>query len=391
MSPGRRVPTRLREALRVCLPVFLAVRLGLFLLGLLSVGLVPPIDPVSVPGWPAPPVPDPGWHAAITAWERFDALWFLRIAERGYAAGDGSAAFFPLYPMAIRLVSWALGGHPLAAALLVSNLAFLGALLVLYDLTRTERSEAVARTTVVLLATFPTAFFFLAPYSEAPFLLLAALALWGARRGRFALAGAAGFGAALTRNVGIVVAAALATEALQRRREGAPGFVRGLLAAAVAGGGTLAYLLSWWARTGDLLAPLHQQTTWQRRFSFPWTTLVEATRIAFRYPGATNGPYWLIDWLVVVPFLAVSVLAAARSRWAFSVYLWGGLLIPLCYVFPDRPLMSMPRFVLPLFPAFWAMAEALERRRVPRWGAAAVGATGLGLLVPLFVNWYYIF
>jgi hypothetical protein len=37
------------------------------------------------------------------------------------------------------------------------------------------------------------------------------------------------------------------------------------------------------------------------------------------------------------------------------------------------------------------MSEALGRRRVPRWAVAAVGAAGLGLLVPLFVNWYYIF
>lgn len=391
MTPSRSISPRLREALRVCLPLFLAVRLGLLALGFLSVGLLPPIEPVSVPGWPAPPVPDPGWHAAITAWERFDALWFLRIAEGGYADGDGSAAFFPLYPIAIRLVSAVLGGHPLAAALLISNLAFLGALLVVYDLTRAERSEAVARTTVVLLATFPTAFFFLAPYSEAPFLLLSALALWAARRGRFALAGAAGFGAALTRNVGVVVAAALAAEAFQRRREGDRVLGRGLLAAGVAAGGTLVYLLSWQVRSGDLLAPLHQQATWQRRFSLPWDTLIQATRIAVRYVGATNGPYWLIDWLITVPFLAFSALALARSRWAFSVYLWGGLLIPLCYAFPDRPLMSMPRFVLPLYPALWAMAETLERRRIPRWAAAAVGAAGLGLLVPLYVNWYYIF
>jgi hypothetical protein len=53
--------------------------------------------------------------------------------------------------------------------------------------------------------------------------------------------------------------------------------------------------------------------------------------------------------------------------------------------------MSMPRFVLPLFPAFWVIAELLARWRIPRWAVAAAGAVGLGLLVPLFVNWYYIF
>jgi len=126
-------------------------------------------------------------------------------------------------------------------------------------------------------------------------------------------------------------------------------------------------------------------------FSWPWSTLVEGTTTAFRYVGNTNGSYWLIDWLLVVPVLAVSVVALTRYRWAFGVYLWGGLLVPLSFIFEGRPLMSMPRFVLPLFPAFWAMAGLLGRWRVPRWAVASVGAAGLGLLVPLFVNWYYIF
>jgi hypothetical protein len=53
--------------------------------------------------------------------------------------------------------------------------------------------------------------------------------------------------------------------------------------------------------------------------------------------------------------------------------------------------MSMPRFVLPLIPAFWAAAELAERFRIPRWGLATVGAAGLGVLALLTVNWYYIF
>jgi hypothetical protein len=53
--------------------------------------------------------------------------------------------------------------------------------------------------------------------------------------------------------------------------------------------------------------------------------------------------------------------------------------------------MSMPRFVLPLFPAFWGLALGLERLRIPRSAALAVGAAGLGILSVLTVNWYYIF
>ncbi|TMK63022.1 MAG: hypothetical protein E6G52_08185, partial [Actinobacteria bacterium] len=121
-----------REGIRYSLTVFLAVRLGLLVLGLVAVELFPPLKPVSVPGWRAQPLPDPGWQNAFTSFERFDALWFLRIASGGYRVGDGSAAFFPLYPLAIRAVSWAMGGHPFAAALLVSNASIAGALCVLY-------------------------------------------------------------------------------------------------------------------------------------------------------------------------------------------------------------------------------------------------------------------
>ncbi len=53
--------------------------------------------------------------------------------------------------------------------------------------------------------------------------------------------------------------------------------------------------------------------------------------------------------------------------------------------------MSMPRFVLVLFPLFWALAWAVERGLIPHAAVLAVEAAGLGLLTVLFVNWYYIF
>ena len=373
-----------------CGLVFLGLRLLTFVIGLVAVSVIPPIDPVGVPGWAAHPV-TPGWQNLFTAWERFDALWFLRIADSGYRLGDGSAAFFPLYPLTIRAVSVLLLGRPFAASVLVSNAAFLGALVMTYLLTVLELDERRARTTVVLLAFFPTSYFFLMPYSESLFLLLTVSAFWGARRGRWFLAGTCGALAALTRSVGIVLAPALAFEALHRRTEGRGRAWPGLAAAAATGLGTLAYLGWWRARTGDLLAPFSKQENWQREFSWPWISLWNGTRSAFRLIGTANGGYWLVDWLIVVPVLALSVYAITRYRPSYAVYLAGSLLIPLTFVFEDRPLMSMPRFVLCLFPAFWAAAELAERFHVPRWGLAAAGAAGLGVLSVLTVNWYYIF
>jgi hypothetical protein len=382
---------RVVDAVRYCALVFVAIRTLTFVVGIVAVGLVPALEPVGVPGWPAHPGPDPGWHNLFTAWERFDALWFLRIAESGYRLEDGSAAFFPLFPLAVRLVSFVLGGHPLGAAVIVSNAAFLAALVVTYRLTELEFDVRRARTTVVLLAFFPTSYFFLMPYSESLFLLLAVSAWWFARRGHWFGAGVAGALAALTRSVGVVVAPALAIEALQRRAEGRGPAWPGLLAAAATAAGTIAYLAWWEMRAGDALAPLTRQQNWERVFSWPWATLWDGTRAAFRYLGDTNGGYWLIDWLIVVPFLAASAYALSRYRPSYGVYVLAGLLIPLSFVFEGRTLMSMPRFVLVVFPAFWAAAELAERYRVPRWALAAVGASGMGLLGLLTVNWYFVF
>jgi hypothetical protein len=381
----------IREAFGYGLAVFLALRVLTFMIGLAAVAAIPPLDPVGVPGWPAHPVPDPGWHNLFTAWERFDALWFLRIADSGYRPGDGSAAFFPLYPLVSRAVSFAIGGRPFAAATLVSNGAFLAALVVTYRLTAIELDRAAARTTVVLLAFFPTSYFFLMPYGESVFLLCAVSAFWFARRGRWTLAGAAGALAALTRGVGLVLAPALAIEALHRRAEGRGPAWPGLLSAAASAGGTWLYLGWWQLEAGDWLSPVTTQARWDRVFSWPWATLWEGTRIAWRYVGDVNGGYWLADWVIVLPVLAVSVYALVRQRPSYGIYLWGGLLIPLTFVFEGRPLMSMPRFVLPLFPAFWAAAVLADRFRVSRWSLAAAGAVGIGVLSVLTVNWYYMF
>jgi hypothetical protein len=388
---------RIRDGVRYCLLVFLGLRLGLTLLALLGLGLVPhAIDPVSVPGWRAPSLDQQGWHTIFTAWERFDGLWFLRIATGGYRVADHSAAFFPLYPLLTRAVSFVIGGHPYAASLLVSNASFAGALVVLYFLASSELSERAARKAVLYLALFPTSLFFLAPYSEAPFLLATLGAFWGARRGRWWVAGVCGAAASATRNTGVLVAAALAIEALHQWREPHDDHERGplwpkLAWAAAASAGTIAYCLYWLVRSGRFLEPVHQQTNWLRQGSTPWHTLWQATRDAWLFLGQYPGGYHLMDWLITVPCMALAVYALLRFRPAYGFYACASIVVPLCFIFPGRPLLSVPRFLAVLFPIHWALADLAERGRLPHHLVVGVSAAGLGALTILFVNWYYVF
>jgi hypothetical protein len=384
---------QIRGGLRYCLGVFLGLRLGLSLVALAGVGLLPAIDNAVGPsGWPASEV-TPGWHNLVTAWERFDALWFLRIATGGYVDGDGSAVFFPLYPLLIRGISPLLGGTPLAAAYLISHLAAFGSMVILYFLTGSEFDHTTARRTVLLLAVFPTSFFLLAPYSESLFLFLVLLSIWAARRRRWWLAGLAGAAAAATRNLGILLILPLAVEAFHQVRE--RGNWRTLLRTGpwvlVVTGGTLAYLAFWQGLAGDALAPLNQQANWQREASFPAGTVITATREAFRFVGLFPGGYHLLDWLIVIPALAAAAWVAFRTRPIYGVYTWASLLAPLSFIFPLRPFMSLPRFLVVVFPILWAGATWAGRRPGAYQAVVAGSAALLGVMTVLFVNWYYVF
>lgn len=380
----------MRRAWRYCLLVFVALRIGVSLLGAIGVSVLPQRALVSVPGW-ADNSYVAGAHNLVTSMERQDALWFLRIADDGYRTDDASAAFFPGYPIVVRGASWAIGGRPLLAGFLVSNLSFLLALVLLYDLSRREYSEETARRTVLYLAVFPTAFFFMAPYSESLFLLLAVASFRQSRLGRWPTSAAAGIGAAATRSLGIVLAPALAVEAFQQCREerADPGRSRlgvALCCACAIPIGLVAYLVFWKFRTGDALAPLRFQSNWLREPMFPLETLWRAVGAAMH-----DGSYWLIDVLVVLPCLGLAVLVAMRARLSYTLYTWLGILLPMALVWPGRPLMSMPRFMVVLFPLFWMLADLTQRRRIPHTLVIAVSSAGLGLLTVLFATNYFIF
>ena len=162
----------------------------------------------------ASPPSRPAGTTPSTATERQDAAWFLRHRDEGYRSDDGSAAFFPLYPLAVRAVDGLPFVGPLGAALAVANLSFLGGT---RDAVRPHAPRVRLRDdgapSVLFLAIFPTAFFFLAPYTESTFLLLSVSAFWFARRDRWAWAALAAALAATTRNVGLLLAPALAVEA----------------------------------------------------------------------------------------------------------------------------------------------------------------------------------
>lgn len=389
-------PHRLRDGLRPCLLVFLAARIGLSLVSVIAVDLVDPLPPVDVPGRTAPAASS-GWHNAIDATERQDAVWYLRLADDGWSGDDASAAFFPLYPLTVRAVAWILPdswpefwpGDELMAALLVSNVAFLGALLALFALTADAFGERVARRAIVVAALFPTAFFFLAPYTESLFLFLSILAFRAARWDRWGHVAVTGALAALTRSVGILLIPALLVEAFsaKRGRSDSRRAIAGRAACVAAISlGPLSWFAWWGLAHGSWLAPLDAQRLWGRELQPPWVSLTHAVDLAWSFHS-----YWLLDLVLVSIAIAGLALALPALRASEITYGSLSLLLPLVDPFWDRPLLSAPRFAVVVFPALWGLSGVGLGRALPRPLVTAVLAGGWVLCAVLFVNWRHLF
>ena len=136
-----------------------------------------------------------GWHYALTGvWERFDTLWYLRIAERGYDL-PGAVVFYPLYPALIRALGWVV--EPRLRALLISTVAAFFYFLGLLRLARGELAGATAERAVLLAAAWPASFFLFAGYTEALAMALIVWCIAWARDERWLEAAACAFAAGL--------------------------------------------------------------------------------------------------------------------------------------------------------------------------------------------------
>ena len=150
---------------------------------------------------------------------RWDSIWYVQIAHSGYS-NSHDPAFFPLYPLLIRVVGWAVGSLPLAG-LLVSLVSLLAALEIVRRLTELELGTEAAGAAVLLLAFTPMAVFFSAVYTESLFLALSAGMFLAARRERWWLAGVLGGLAAATRVTGVLLVIPFALLFFEQRRRAA--------------------------------------------------------------------------------------------------------------------------------------------------------------------------
>ena len=340
----------------------------------------------------------------MSYWAHWDGAWYTEIASEGYEAhAPASYAFFPVFPMIVRVAS-ALGGGPALWGILVSLAATVFALYFLYSTAEKLQDRNTARAATLGLALFPTAFYLNAPFTEALFLAFAIGAYWAAYvRRDLLLAGVLGALAAATRNLGVLLLVPLGYEWLRNRREFG---WRGVWEMAIVPTGLLGYVAFLWTRFGDPLIFADVQTTyWGRGLTNPGATLQDAWIDAgegLRYildPAtlfldSSASPALEVSGIVNIAFLVLflvlmgmsfAVLPPGLSLYSFSV-----LLLHIITPSPLIPLLGLPRFMLEAFPLFVVVGLVLSRSRLAL-GSWLLLSGGLGTaLTILFVTWRWV-
>ena len=380
---------------------------------------------------------------------RWDGAWYLVIAHYGYRPDLGAltasrTAFFPLYPLGVRGLA-DLGLAPVIAAVVLSIAALAAGLYGLHRLTTLEVARLqlpgggeVARLTVLLSAFAPMAFYFSAVYSESLYLALSVGVFLCARRGRWASAATLGALASATRSTGVLLIFPVVLLYLYgpradrdpdrapdgRRMVGegltVPSLLRALrpryrvrrdaLWLALAPAGLALYMTHLALAGGDALAPFHAEAVWNRHFAGPYGGIGDGARAAFdglrqllsfqphhlyfRAPGGSpfidaGHNLLLFAFLLVAIPAVIGVLRLLPPP--YGLYVLAALALPLSYPVASQPLMSLPRFLVVLFPlTMWFAARLASLPRALTRAVLVASGLGMAFFVGEFATWHWV-
>ena len=203
-----------------------------------------------------------------------DGAWYSDISHYGYDRGPFTSeagrqhnwAFFPLWPLLMRLAV-VLTGEPQLGAMVLSNIFLLFALILLHKtaLAFGLDKEAADRA-IFYIATFPTSHFFSVAMTESLFLFLTVGSFYAAKRGRWWMAGSFGALASATRFAGVFLLPALLVLYWQEHRKQRPqADVFALLLIPL---GLIAFMIYLHTITGNALAFMNVQQAWGRGTGF---------------------------------------------------------------------------------------------------------------------------
>jgi Mannosyltransferase (PIG-V) len=341
------------------------------------------------------------WNVVLSPAARWDAVWYLAIAEHGYRAA--SPDFFPLYPYTVKALA-VVTRSAIAAGIVVSLVSLVVALCVLYRLVEIDYGPRVARITVWVISLFPMALFFSAIYTESLFLALTVGAIYAARRERWAIAGLLGGLAAATRNTGLLLLVPLlvlyvrSAEGLPTRRP-RPRELRDLAWFLLIPAGLAAYVLGMGISRGTPFAMFNSKAADRGFELFPVTIVKQFEwtihKIHQLHAAGRTDLIPLGSGIVEIAFLLLAIVATVgvvrRLDRSYAAYVVAALIVLLCEpVIHGDPLTSFPRYIVVLFPLWIWVALAIADRPRLQLALLSTSAVLLAGFTTQFATWRFV-
>ncbi len=309
------------------------------------------------------------FNTCLFAWQHWDVLSYVNIAQSGYIYARDTA-FFPLWPLIIHAGAVIFGASTTAyyiAGVVLANLFFYLALVLFYTLLNDEFEATVARNALYYLAFYPYALFFFAGYTESLFLLLCLAVFFFLQRGKsldWWFAGLCGFLAALTRSPGIVLTVPFLVVFLQRywlngnnTQSSWQQKLQALTPIMLIPLGVVSYMLYLGYTKGNpLLFSTEEATSWNRHLSAPWSGVFFALQGLF-----ISSPLRILNVLdLAFTFIPLTALIIGFRRIPLHYSLFSLIIALFSLLYPQGttvPLTAVPRYMMVIFPIIAIFAQ----------------------------------
>lgn len=317
----------------------------------------------------------------------WDGFWYLRIATHSYSYDphqESSVAFFPAYPVLARTMHLVTGIRVQTCLLVVSHAALFGTFLLIpfYLAERfKDGSGELSERLLVVFGLFPTTFFFRMAYTEALFVLLLVLTLYGMeKRWPIVVLAIIAGTATATRGTGMALLPLVAWHVWTRSRSACSFAWKSVLVMPLACWGIIAYMTYLYMQFGDALAFSQTQQHWTLRLDpdLPdrivalvtlepiWSIYVPGSLAYWKEHELTKGHLVSLQFANPIYFVgtAVLVLIGAWKKWLNTnelILSAGLLLIPYITHSYRSGMMGHARYAAVVFPVYIVMARLLER------------------------------
>lgn len=329
-----------------------------------------------------------------------DSQHYLNIAQNGYVnLGDDRLliVFLPLYPYLVRGVSFIIDNY-LVSGLIVSNLCWVFAAYLLYELALLDTDKKGALRALKYLCILPASFLFSAPLSDSLFLLLSVASVYAVRKNLYPVAGIVGFLAAFTRMPGVLLFAPACFELVGTIIRERPSHSKdsswrlrmtgNALSLLFIPAGLLLYLYVNYRVTGSATMFLtyqsehwHQQLGW---FFGTTATVVNSATGAFLDNIRMLWGLWIPN--IVYLFASLGIVIAAQNKLRASNVAYFIAYYAVCM--GATWLLSGPRYLTAAYPLALALGAITEKKSVDRIVTLVCIALFVLYLLAYVNQWY---